>query len=86
MTIILTDNEENIIAWSHTLWRTPGEYTNPVFRVVLVDIPDGYRPDSIVDYGPVGTHYFQTHEGAVACERTYEQAEVNFAPVESEAI
>ena len=82
MAQILTNNDGDIITWTQISWTTPGEYVNPIFRLVLVEIPEGYEPIEIVDYGAVSSKSFPTHEGTIVCNHVYENATVGLREIE----
>ena len=69
MAIILTTHDGNIIAWNRTPWMTPGEYSNPVFRVVLCDLLPTERPKAIINFGSAISKTFYTHEGPIICPK-----------------
>jgi hypothetical protein len=62
-------------------WMTPGEYVNPLFRLILTDVPEGFEPIEVVDFGSVSSKMFQTHEGSVMCNHCYSSATVGLREV-----
>jgi hypothetical protein len=81
MAQILTDNSGQIITWTRVDWTTPGEYVNPLFRLILTDVPEGFEPIEVVDFGAVSSKMFPTHEGPVMCNRVYASATVGLREV-----
>jgi hypothetical protein len=84
MAIILTDQTGTIITWAAQPWRTPGEYSNPAFRVVLCELLETEKPVAITSFGPATSKTFDTHEGPVVCPRTYESATVETEQIPQE--
>ena len=53
MAQVLTDQTGVIIAWTQVEWATPGEYVTDNLRLVVIDIPEGYGPSEVIDFGAV---------------------------------
>lgn len=81
MAQILTDNAGNIITWTAGKWMNPGEYANPIFRLIEIEIPDGYEPTAVVDFGVVSSATYETSAGPVLCEHVYADATVELTEV-----
>jgi len=80
MFILFTLADQKIITCSKTAWKTPGEYTNPIFGVVIKDIDPEYYPVKITSTGTATLKAFETYEGMIICPRCYECADVEVQP------
>lgn len=86
MAIILTNHAGDIITWSRRLWQTPGEYSNPLFHIVLCDLADDEEPVAVTDLGPATDRTFDTHEGPIICPRVHEAATVETEVIPQEVV
>jgi hypothetical protein len=68
--------DDSIVTYSQIPWKTPGEYSNPIFGIVIKDIEPDYYPLKITSTGTATAKTFETYEGTIICPRCYEGADV----------
>ena len=73
---ILTGQGGNLITWTNSEWSTPGEYVTDNLRLVVIDIPEGYEPSEVTDFGPASSEEVITNIGPVMCHHIYNDATV----------
>ena len=69
-----------ILDWQDCPYRTPMEYSNPIFAVCLFNLEDGEQPVAIESFGPVSSLEFDTVIGKIDCPRVYAECSVRSEP------
>ena len=75
---ILTDNDLKIIDSRNEPWKTPGEYTDDCFKIIICEVPEGKEVDYIESSGEVSTEDFEVQGKQITCNHIYRNAIVIF--------